>query len=159
MMSRRAIFLILGLLVILIIIAVVFFTGSGKQGIIPVPIFNPSPTPTTTLGPTDFVFLKATPPSDASGKSQFSPISKITFTFSKGVDPASLKINTNPIIELTTTFSDDSKEITIQPKGLAFWKPYTVYTVSIPAGLKASDGSVLKYDIVYQLQAVTLGGE
>lgn len=175
MLNRKKVFILI-LFLLLIVLVLIFLTFQKK------PITNPSsPTPspiistsqpspfnqfspisTLKVTPSDTLPLDlvvAYPPEDPRGEKRYSPIKPVSFTFTKELNPQSISYKINPPIETQLTHNYPSSTFTIEPKGLDYWKPNIIYTITINSNLRALDGSTLTKEVIYQIQAKTQGGE
>lgn len=162
-------------LIFLILLATVYIVIQGrrtKESPLP-PIQQITPAPTSQLPPSiptippfsvsplpkDLILLRVNPPEDPTGAKFYGPNDKITFTFNKILDLNTFSVETSPKINLEASYKMEPSELTLIPAGLEYWKPDTLYTITIKKGLKANDGSLLQNDITYQMKARLQGGE
>ncbi|MDD2822594.1 MAG: hypothetical protein PHQ59_00800 [Candidatus Daviesbacteria bacterium] len=167
-MNKKVLIILLPFVVVIIGLAALLLFPKKSQ-ITPTVISSLTPTPTQTAilkplvvkPPTDqeLGLVSVVPSPDPTGQNKISPIERITFTFNKSVDPTTLEFNSQPEVELEKYFSENNTKLLIQPQGLAFWKPNTDYVLTIRKQLRSKDGFSLKEDIMYNLKAITQGGE
>lgn len=162
-MNRKIVILVV-FLIFLIALLIFFLLFNQQKKSAPTTIIA-SPTPTITqpyLTPPAAGALGLTsiePVLNTGTDNPISPAQRLTFTFNKEVDAASLNVTVVPEVNLEKVFTGQNKQLVIQPSGIDFWKPNTTYKITISKGLKAKDGSELVNDITYSLKVVMQGGE
>lgn len=137
-------------------------TSSLIQSSIPpsvLPSLKPTPQASSSFVPEDLVLTKVDPPEDPNGTKNYSPNTRIIFSFNKSLNLNTMEIETNPKIKLEAKYQAQPTQLTLAPAGLDFWVPNTVYTITIKKGLRSQDGATLQNDIVYRIQAKPQGGE
>lgn len=169
-MSKNKIFLFISIIFfILVFIVVLIFSiirnNSTKEEsvILPTPttiITNPSlKLPLSPTLTSKFLLLNVDPIEDPTGKYNYVPNKRITFTFNKEINPSNFKFTINPKIDINIKFGDSAKEVVIEPDQNTFWEPNIIYTIIINQETTAVDGSQLEKNINYQIQTKPQGGE
>lgn len=158
-MSKVTILIVGLILVILLIISLrlIIKPGTRPPSLSPTPMTPTSITPTPPLG--ELQLLKVGPPEDPQGVNNYSPIQPVIFIFDKSLNFTTLNVETSPKININIDYRTPSAQLTISPKGLDSWEPGKTYTITIKKGLRAVDGSQLKEEISYQIQAKLQTGE
>lgn len=150
-LPKKIILFISALAIILVILLFLQLDKSGqRQKLIDIPIFRPG---AKTILPQVDKFRSTSGPA---GRQPISVAEGVNITFSKPVALGGLQIAITPEVVFTTEFSDNFKQMTIQPVPL--WKYDTTYIVKISKETRSADNQTLDKDYTFTFRVLPFSG-